>query len=775
MTQLTIRTFQNNNIKVYADKSAKYKGYMSTQKIKKIVEDEEFISTKPYEYCPLKLKAEYERYLMKYLTSQSIDSFCCEIPYTQYNLECLKTIKINYRISSVETILFSINKEYWECPSDVKFAKLKAREVGLNYYQATINHPGVNPLAFKIWEEISWKKSDINHGKRRPDYLYKKGVIQTEAGKGFGAWDSQCVWGVSPNLIAKAWFLSGAKDCPKFRIILKHLHIIGKNHGRYDSGLFLDNIRKNASADETYAFLKGKRFAQKWQPKSECDINGDYFTPSLKYKDYVRLGKVSSLPVRLALITNMKTYAVDMSEIKGFECTAHYGILNYEYAKEVMGMSKKEQAKLLPNRAAWFLLYGRCPFEGKNSEIPNPNLLSIHKKGASTFIKLCKEFGNDKSMLLPNFNLATLFGSESEIAKFSYISHAQYFGDKLPKSGDLQSLVKYFSSQNYSRPDIYIHDLGQFNLPKQIFSPGWKDFVMKHLDALKFSGNWNNIEDKLGRLPKSMSELREIASQFHYDNVTNIACAQACFELRLDQSTFERYQTLYKSTKVAESCPDVRINNNDFVFRKLEYNDPKGALLGLYTNCCQHLHGAASDCAKHGVRDETSAFYVVEKAGKIIAQSWAWRSKKGDLVFDSIESLSMDYSESIAYLYKEASKLLLGKLGINRVLVGDTGYGITGRIKNLLNEGNETFNEKMASDCSYMDGNTQWLLSESNEPIKKIKGSVFKPTIKKEEISLIPCNELLPGSEVLCEYCDAEVHPDCEICPVCNENIAEWV
>jgi uncharacterized OB-fold protein len=36
-------------------------------------------------------------------------------------------------------------------------------------------------------------------------------------------------------------------------------------------------------------------------------------------------------------------------------------------------------------------------------------------------------------------------------------------------------------------------------------------------------------------------------------------------------------------------------------------------------------------------------------------------------------------------------------------------------------------------------------------------------------------NELLEGSGVFCEYCNAEVHPDCEICPSCGHNISEWI
>jgi uncharacterized OB-fold protein len=46
---------------------------------------------------------------------------------------------------------------------------------------------------------------------------------------------------------------------------------------------------------------------------------------------------------------------------------------------------------------------------------------------------------------------------------------------------------------------------------------------------------------------------------------------------------------------------------------------------------------------------------------------------------------------------------------------------------------------------------------------------------QQQQTALGPVNELMEGSDVFCEYCNAEVHPDCEICPSCGANISEWV
>lgn len=39
----------------------------------------------------------------------------------------------------------------------------------------------------------------------------------------------------------------------------------------------------------------------------------------------------------------------------------------------------------------------------------------------------------------------------------------------------------------------------------------------------------------------------------------------------------------------------------------------------------------------------------------------------------------------------------------------------------------------------------------------------------------IHANVLLNGSGVVCEFCNAEVHPDAVICPSCSADIAEWI
>ena len=81
--------------------------------------------------------------------------------------------------------------------------------------------------------------------------------------------------------------------------------------------------------------------------------------------------------------------------------------------------------------------------------------------------------------------------------------------------------------------------------------------------------------------------------------------------------------------------------------QKLPDGDPRGLFLGEYVDCCQSVGSDAERCAVHGFKSENGGFYVWRKKthGKItdddpiIAQTWAWIGKKGNIVFDSLEAL----------------------------------------------------------------------------------------------------------------------------------------
>jgi hypothetical protein len=103
---------------------------------------------------------------------------------------------------------------------------------------------------------------------------------------------------------------------------------------------------------------------------------------------------------------------------------------------------------------------------------------------------------------------------------------------------------------------------------------------------------------------------------------------------------------------------------------------------------------------------------VIEYKGAIVAQSWLWRNDASTVVFDSVEAVGSAYVEGIARMIANAVPRLIGRLGVETVLFGDTLYGITRAVKEVL--GGIAVGQ-VASPCDYngyMDGRSQWQLPE---------------------------------------------------------------
>lgn len=193
----------------------------------------------------------------------------------------------------------------------------------------------------------------------------------------------------------------------------------------------------------------------------------------------------------------------------------------------------------------------------------------------------------------------------------------------------------------------------------------------------------NNFIKSLGKIPDdiiidkklSVNDIEKMASEYAYSNVIDKEVSWACDQVKLDQHEFERVQEYWtnRTKPTYETIPDVGVVKvDDYKMYRLQKNDPRGPILGKFVNCCQYIGGVGKTCAIHGTESPDGAFFIVEKHGKVIAQSWAWRLSD-TVVFDNIETLSNDYLDKIAVLYQKTADSLVGKLGINRIHVG-SGY-----------------------------------------------------------------------------------------------------
>lgn len=167
-----------------------------------------------------------------------------------------------------------------------------------------------------------------------------------------------------------------------------------------------------------------------------------------------------------------------------------------------------------------------------------------------------------------------------------------------------------------------------------------------------------------------------------YDGVLSVDFAMEAKRWKMNQKSFTKWQArwLARCGEGSYECiPFVRVSRDRYVMRKLSKDDPRGPFLGEYTNCCQHPGGVGSSCARHGMMKSDGCFYVVEKDGNIIAQSWTWR-QDDVVVFDNIEAL---YDPGcLLDMYRETAQLMLGRLGVAEVHVG-VGYNDANGVRDL--------------------------------------------------------------------------------------------
>lgn len=201
--------------------------------------------------------------------------------------------------------------------------------------------------------------------------------------------------------------------------------------------------------------------------------------------------------------------------------------------------------------------------------------------------------------------------------------------------------------------NIRLPQAGRFDLR------AWGDAVLKHgpkmARLVKFADRLPQPEKDAAGKGWSYARTKAAVARFAYANGgEHPELAALCFEYEWDEGDFEKareavaqYAEKYPGGRKRESrIPAVDIDGGAFGkdgcrFYKLPDGDPRGLFLGEFTNCCQHFAGEGAECARHGFLFEDGGFYVVadRKKDAVVAQAWAWRGEKGELVFDSLESL----------------------------------------------------------------------------------------------------------------------------------------
>lgn len=335
---------------------------------------------------------------------------------------------------------------------------------------------------------------------------------------------------------------------------------------------------------------------------------------------------------------------------------------------------RRAEEEYLPLRVRWELQgipisrkVGETLYERGVMDLPSSLVPALGKGGLKEILE-----SEDPAVLLPAFAAARLFGRE--LPRWLAAT-----GQTLHDAGQSCQLVPLSEVNNAEVRRAWM---------RLVWATKGPDC------ALNLATSWGEVrEANNGKVPTTLSELTRIAAKVQYGVITPEweRLTETCARLKLSRQQFEQYREFLggRSCAAEKTVPEVRVLGSDvglpgeWVLQRIDSDDPIGPMLGLATNCCQHLKGAASSCAKRIWDHADASAWVITYRGEIIAQSYVWRHNE-TLTVDSIEALSSAYVEGIALLYQAAGREVLGKLGVARVLVGSTSYGITRKISAQL-------------------------------------------------------------------------------------------
>jgi hypothetical protein len=211
-------------------------------------------------------------------------------------------------------------------------------------------------------------------------------------------------------------------------------------------------------------------------------------------------------------------------------------------------------------------------------------------------------------------------------------------------------------------------------------SAGLADYLFRFrrskVDLLRaVAACWSKIPQEQRGLapPKLFESCREIIMGEY--RAKNPGLAKVAYLAGIAPSKYAAMEDRWlRSLAVPPAFPGVGpFDRGGYSARLLPRDDPRGLFLGALTNCCQYPGEAAASSAWHGQENTNGGFLVVEdRKGRVVAQSWLWRS--GDVAcVDSVESLGLEGERlsAVAGLYSDVADGL-ARNGVS-VVVGSTG------------------------------------------------------------------------------------------------------
>lgn len=329
-------------------------------------------------------------------------------------------------------------------------------------------------------------------------------------------------------------------------------------------------------------------------------------------------------PAICAQIYNNEDEISGMIEL-GHMNIIHYLLQNGMKTESLPGKIRRNLQKLQAGLDAWKEIAKTAPPSGLHKTDPR-----LFKKEEFEFLSdiLKKEgYGREDANKMA-YNASVLFATKENIMRY----------------------LKRWTKEGSHQP---LHDLiYMIELPKtgDINLNDWRDAVIKCGPSM---AKLVKFGDKLpsplrGKSNKSWSAHKtqaEVAKFAFKRAAEHPRLAALCFSASGDETAFEKALALVeKGAPAVKNIPDITIDGKDFdmdgaKFYRLAADDIRGLFLGEFTGCCQLIGNAGASCAEHGYASEDGGFYVIEKRGKIVGQTWAWRGENDEMCFDSLETL----------------------------------------------------------------------------------------------------------------------------------------
>ncbi|MBX9950787.1 MAG: hypothetical protein K2Y39_16575 [Candidatus Obscuribacterales bacterium] len=240
-------------------------------------------------------------------------------------------------------------------------------------------------------------------------------------------------------------------------------------------------------------------------------------------------------------------------------------------------------------------------------------------------------------------------------------------------------------------------------------------------DLLRLTLKWSTLspEDRA-----AISEMRSFRSVMNalatstYPDALDPTFAVEANRWSIPESIYrETEQRFVASRDLPSPFPDTRWTSPDGSLTGyfLDRNDPRGLYLGHYTNCCQHPEGAGRSSAWYGQESPYSGFFVItDRNGNIIAESWAWVSDDGSLVFDNVEAKGLGSRDSsVAAIYQQAANDLSSQYHSITIGTGNSDLDLS----TFNAAGQDTVSLPVDYGNQYTDANNQVILANNDSAV----------------------------------------------------------